>query len=60
MPARSKSQFRFLEALAHGGIKKKSFSKEQAQEFIDSTPSYKSLPEKKNKLSRLHKIIKRN
>lgn len=48
MPAKSKAQFRFLEALIHGGLKSppEGFSKPQAQEFIDKTSSYRDLPEK--------------
>lgn len=47
MPASSKKQFRFLEALLHGGLKNPptGLSKPKAQEFISATPSYKDLPE---------------
>lgn len=48
MPAVSKQQFRFLQALAHepGKMKNKpeGMSPAQAQEFINATPSYKELP----------------
>lgn len=48
MPATSKKQFRFMEAVAHGGIKKKSLSAAQAKEYV-SGQSYKSLPAKAKK-----------
>lgn len=43
MPATSKKQFRFMEAVKHGGIKKPGLSPEKASEFVDHT-AYKSLP----------------
>lgn len=43
MPATSKAQFRFMEAVKHGGIKKPGLSPSKAAEFTDST-SYGSLP----------------
>lgn len=50
MPARSKAQFRYMQGVAHGSIKPKGgLSRAQAQEFVDKTGSYKSLPEKKKK-----------
>lgn len=51
MPAQSRAQFRFLQALIHGKLKKKvsGLSKEKAQEFIDKTSNYKNLPEKVKK-----------
>ena len=51
MPLKSKSQFRFIQAALHGGLKNppKGLSKDKAQEMIDETPSYKKLPEKKKK-----------
>ena len=45
MPAKSKSQFRFMEGVAHGSIKKKGLSKKKAAEFVKGQ-SPKSLPEK--------------
>lgn len=54
MPAVSKKQFRFMEAVKHGGIKKPGLSPEKASEFVDNT-SYKSLPEKSGKFNRLKK-----
>lgn len=53
MPVKSKSQFRLLQKLIHDpkGMKNKptGLTKEKAQEFIDKTLSYKSLPEKVKK-----------
>jgi len=48
MPASSKKQFRFMEAVAHGGIKKKGLSRSQAKEYV-AGQSYKSLPAKARK-----------
>lgn len=48
MPAVSKAQFRFMEAVKHGAFKKKGLSKDKASEFVDST-SYKELPEESGK-----------
>lgn len=45
MPATSKAQFKFMEAVKYGNIKKKGLSPEKASEFTDST-NYKSLPMK--------------
>ena len=44
MPATSKRQFRFMEAVAHGGIKKPGLSEAKAAEYV-SGQSPKSLPE---------------
>ena len=51
MPAKSRAQFRLLQALLHGKVKDKpeGLTKEKAKEFVDATPSYKNLPEKKKK-----------
>ena len=54
MPAKSKAQYRFMQAIAHGwrpkGKKKKStITKDQAKEFVQDnkgTKSYKKLPAK--------------
>lgn len=53
MPVKSKKQFRFLQALIHGGLKNppSGLTSTKAQEFIDKTKSYKSLPESKKKKS---------
>lgn len=45
MPAESKAQFRFMQAVAHGGIKKSGLSPEQAAEYVGGQ-SPKGLPEK--------------
>lgn len=45
MPATSKKQFRFMAAVAHGGIKKKGLSRAKAKEFTAGV-DYKSLPAK--------------
>lgn len=41
MPAKSKSQYRFMQAVLHGGSKKFDAgpSKKVAKEFVDETPS---------------------
>ncbi len=44
MPAVSKRQFRFMQAVAHGGIKKSGLSPAKAAEFV-SGESPKGLPE---------------
>lgn len=46
MPAVSKKQFRFMEAVKRGDIKKKGLSPQKASEFVDGV-GYKSLPKKK-------------
>lgn len=43
MPARSKAQYRFMQAVKHGGIKKKGLSKKEAAEFTEV--DYSNLPE---------------
>jgi hypothetical protein len=48
MPAKSKAQYRFMEAVAHGGIKKKGLSQKQAKEYV-SGQKYKGLPAKAKK-----------
>ena len=45
MPANSKKQFRFMEAVKHGSIKKPGLHPDKAAEFVDTT-DYKSLPNK--------------
>lgn len=46
MPAKSKAQFRFMQAIAHGSIKKPGLSAKKAKEYV-SDQSPKDLPEKK-------------
>ena len=53
MPATSKSQFRFMQAVAHGGVKKAGLSSSEAKEFV-SGQSPKGLPETAPK--RRHKV----
>lgn len=48
MPASSKAQFRFMQAVAHGAIKRKGLTAAQAKEYV-SGQSPKSLPEKVKK-----------
>lgn len=45
MPATSQAQFRFMEAVAHGSIKKAGLSPDKAKEFV-SGQSPKGLPER--------------
>ena len=54
MPAVSKQQFKFMEAVKHGAIKKKGLSKAKAAEFVTESP--KNLPVRKNTAK---KIIQR-
>lgn len=44
-PAKSKEQYKFMAAVAHGVIKKKGLSKSKAGEFIKGV-NYKKLPER--------------
>ena len=54
MPAKSRAQFRFLQALAHGGIKKPKsigMTADQAKEYVShnvGANSYAKLPEYSN------------
>lgn len=47
MPAKSKAQFRFMQAIQHGSIIKPGLSAAKASEFT-SDVNYKSLPAKHN------------
>jgi len=47
MPARSKAQFKFMAAVAHGGIKKKGLGKKKAEEWLSGV-DYRNLPEVAN------------
>lgn len=47
MPARSQAQFRYMQAVAHGSIKGRGLSKDQATEFVqgqspEGLPKYAS------------------
>jgi hypothetical protein len=48
MPAKSKKQFKFMAAVAHGGLKKSGLSKRKAEEFLHGV-DYKKLPKRKSK-----------
>lgn len=48
MPARSKLQYRMMQGIAHGSIKKKGLSVAKAKEFVKGV-AYKLLPKKKKK-----------
>lgn len=54
MPAKSKAQFRFMQAVAHGGLKKEGLSKKEAKEYVKGQSS-KDLPEKYSKLKKMLK-----
>jgi len=45
VPAKSRAQFRFMEAVKHGGIRKPGLSPSKAAEFTSGV-SYKRLPKK--------------
>jgi hypothetical protein len=48
MPATSQKQYRFMEAVAHGGIKKKGLSPAKAQEYVQGQ-NYRTLPKRARK-----------
>ena len=48
MPAKSKAQFRFMQAVAHGTARKEGPTKAQAREFV-AGQSPKGLPARKGK-----------
>lgn len=54
MPSQSKAQFRFMEGVKHGSIKRPGLSPEKAAEFVDNV-DYKSLPARaKSQKKRVH------
>jgi len=55
MPAKSRAQFRLMQAVAHGKARKGGPTKAQAKEFVEKTGSYKSLPEKVKKTAKKRK-----
>lgn len=61
MPAKSKAQLRFLQGVAHGSIKAKGLSEDEAKEYVSHNQgerSYSNLPEKVKKKQRArHKAI---
>ena len=52
MPAKSKAQYKFMQAAAHGEIKVPSLSKKQAKEFVSHNVGSK-------RYSRLKEMIKK-
>lgn len=54
MPAKSKAQFRFMQAVAHGSFKKPGLSEEKAKEYVEGQ-SPKNLPD----YSKIKKALKR-
>lgn len=58
MPASSKSQLRFMAAIASGNLEMPGISKEKAAEFVHATKNAKKLPEKSEKFKRLKKQMK--
>ncbi len=57
MPAKSKAQFRFMQAIKHGSAKAKGLSKEEAAEYV-AGQSPKDLPETSNKSKKKKKLSK--
>jgi hypothetical protein len=51
MPAVSRAQYRFMEAVAHGGISKPGLPARKAREYV-AGQSYKSLPARSRKKSK--------
>jgi hypothetical protein len=58
MPATSKAQFRFMQAVAHGSAKAPGLSKSKAAEYV-SGQSPKGLPEKKSWVGTLKKKVRK-
>lgn len=58
MPAKSKAQYRFMEAIAHKGIKKSGLSVAKAKKFVKDQ-KYSELPEESKKFSKIKKAISR-
>lgn len=56
MPAKSKSQFRFMKAAESGSIKVPGLSRKEAKEFTSENKSYKDLPETSGKKDRFKKV----
>ena len=59
MPAKSKSQARFMGAVAGGKKKVKGLSKEKAKEFLEGV-KVKELPEKKDSKKKKKKTSKKD
>jgi hypothetical protein len=58
MPAKSKAQFRLMQAVAHGSANLPGMSKEKAAEYV-SGQSPKGLPEKKSWAKTLKRKVKK-
>lgn len=57
MPAVSKQQFKFMEGVKHGNIKKKGLTPEKAAEFVNGGhQEYASLPIKKSRFTKTKKL----
>lgn len=52
MPAKSKSQFRFMKAVAAGSVKAPGLSQEQAKEYTKENTGKKAYSKLKEKLSK--------
>lgn len=62
MPATSKAQFKFMQAVAHKGIKKPGLSPSVAKEYVSANKgkmSYKNLPAKSG-FKKLAKMMKKD
>lgn len=51
MPAKSKKQFKFMEAVKNGTLKEPGLSPQKASEFVDNV-SYRSLPRQMKKMKK--------
>lgn len=58
MPAKSKAQYRLMQAVAQGDVKLPGLTKEKAAEFV-AGQSPRGLPERAKALDRLVKKVKR-
>ena len=56
MPVKSKSQMRFMQAIAHGSLKEPGLSPEVAKEYV-SGQTTKGLPEKVGKFSKIRQAL---
>jgi hypothetical protein len=53
MPAKSKAQYRFMQAVARGSIKAKGLSRKEAREFVEGV-NYRLLPERSKRNGGVH------
>ena len=58
MPAKSRNQFRYMQALIHGKVKDATMSPEKAKEYVNNV-DYKSLPEKSLQVDNRHDKLKK-